>query len=71
MFEAPKLPLCRCFMAMQSISLLRSGVANLELRRHLLTPDHTSWPTKRKTNVARRLAGKPHQLNGRVEIDDA
>jgi len=70
-FEAPKLPLTRWFLAMQLLTQAKNNVSALELTRQLGVSYRTAWFIKLKLLQAMALAKSDRQLTGRVEVDDA
>ena len=70
-FEATKLGLARWFLAMHLLTQSKTGVAALELMRHLGVCYKTAWLIKHKLMEVMREREDSRVLDGRVEMDDA
>jgi hypothetical protein len=70
-FGSTKLPLTRCFLAMQLLTQSKNNVSALELKRQIGGCYRTAWLVKHKLLEVMRLVEADRQLTGRVEVDDA
>src|SRR3972149_6775086 len=70
-FESTKLPLTRWFLAMHLLTQSKNNVSALELKRHLGVCYKSASLMKHKFREGVLKRGRPRQLEGRVESDDA
>jgi transposase-like protein len=71
LFDSTKLPLTKWFLAIYLISQAKTGLAALELKRHLGVSYPTAWLMHHKIMTAMAARETRHRLSGTVQVDDA